>query len=103
MMTGFTEYPNIWSIPSPQLTRKAKPKKIIKNKLIFSPMIPVISKKEKQDNLCVICHLNPKDSGFYHYETVHFSCCYLCALQVMEIDGKCPICREDILEVVKVY
>ena len=51
--------------------------------------------------LCVICMINP-------IETVMIPCghvcmCLLCARQVNKINFVCPLCREDIFQVFKIY
>ncbi|XP_021957729.1 uncharacterized protein LOC110853723 [Folsomia candida] len=51
---------------------------------------------------CYICFTRRKNSAFVHNKIAHFCCCYTCGDKILKRDGKCPICRERVLRLVKV-
>jgi len=55
-----------------------------------------------RDDLCRICFLRTKTSAFVHKKVAHFCCCYSCGSKILRRHGRCPICRENILKVVKI-
>jgi len=55
-----------------------------------------------KDDLCTICFLRTKTSAFVHKKVAHFCCCYSCGSKILRRNGRCPICRENILKVVKI-
>jgi hypothetical protein len=57
----------------------------------------------KDDDLCIVCFSNPKNSVFIHGDEAHQSCCYACANQIKNKDNKCPLCRKTIDSVIKVF
>ncbi|CAG7725384.1 unnamed protein product [Allacma fusca] len=64
-------------------------------------------KKEKvegsqiPENFCDYCCVREKDAAFVHNHIAHRCCCFPCADRILKRTGKCPICRERILRVVK--
>lgn len=48
---------------------------------------------------CIICLANERNAGFLHGDEVHFTCCRQCATPL----DKCPVCRQHIQTIVKVY
>lgn len=59
--------------------------------------------KEGDGDKCIICVLNEKNAVFLHGESGHQVCCFGCASRVKNQDGKCPLCRERIDKVVRIY
>ncbi len=51
---------------------------------------------------CSICYVRSKDAAFVHNKIAHLYCCYTCADKILKKNGKCPICRERVLRVVKI-
>mgnify|MGYP005994760623 CR=1 FL=1 len=56
-----------------------------------------------EEDECVVCFSDKKDSAFIHGEVGHVACCYRCAIDVQERGMACPICKEDIELVVKLH
>lgn len=54
----------------------------------------------EDDELCVVCFAAPKTHGFLHGSSVHNACCEKCSKMV---SGSCPICRQPIDKVIKVF
>ncbi|XP_013420757.1 protein neuralized isoform X2 [Lingula anatina] len=53
-------------------------------------------------NECTVCYENPVDSVLY--KCGHMCMCYNCAYDVVNQQGSlCPICRQPIVDVVKIY
>ena len=61
--------------------------------------------KIKDDNLCTICFSQPKNTIFLHKDSndAHQICCYACAYNVKDTNGKCPMCMQLIDKIIKVY
>ena len=56
------------------------------------------------DNLCIICYANPKNSVFLHGESAHQAACFSCAQQCFnQFSNGCPICRSTIERVVRLF
>ena len=53
------------------------------------------------NNNCRICFDNGIDCVIY--QCGHMCCCYVCALQMQEYNYCCPMCRQIIADVIKVY
>lgn len=53
-------------------------------------------------SVCNVCYVRAKDAAFVHNRIAHQYCCYTCADKILKKDGKCPICRERVLRVVRV-
>jgi hypothetical protein len=51
---------------------------------------------------CIICLSNAKEAGFLHRDTVHRCVCRECAAHV-RVGGPCPLCREPVAAILKVY
>ncbi|CAG7725753.1 unnamed protein product [Allacma fusca] len=51
---------------------------------------------------CDFCFEGEKDAAFVHNKIAHQCCCFSCANKILRRTGKCPICRERILRVVRV-
>lgn len=49
---------------------------------------------------CEICFENPKNNAFYK---CGHKACKECAESVKKSTGKCPFCREPILDIIKVF
>jgi hypothetical protein len=55
---------------------------------------------EQQERECCICLINVPDVCLVHEgDFGHVTCCYPCSLTI----DKCPICRNDILNRIKLY
>jgi len=56
---------------------------------------PVSSLPEggRNENLCNICLIMPKNGVFNHGKIGHIYCCYPCAKQLRRKSDKCPICN----------
>lgn len=55
--------------------------------------------EDKDESLCCICFSNEKDVV---YATCgHYCSCYDCAVLVQKTQGKCPMCRNKIISIVK--
>jgi E3 ubiquitin-protein ligase Mdm2 len=59
----------------------------------------------EDDNLCVICLTQPKNTLFLHAKSNdgHQSCCYECAHKIFTTSKKCPICRQTIKNIYKIF
>lgn len=53
-------------------------------------------------SLCSICFVREKDAAFVHNKIAHLYCCYTCADKILKKNGRCPICRERVLRVVRI-
>lgn len=61
-----------------------------------------LEKEQKEDeSLCVICLCEKRDVIFY--KCGHLAACHDCAQQLKKHQKGCPICRQPILDIVKVY
>lgn len=63
---------------------------------------PTGKKEIDLHSLCTICCVRSKDAAFVHNKIAHHYCCYSCADKILKKDGKCPICRDRVLRVVKI-
>lgn len=62
------------------------------------------TEEEREEKICCICLDNPIEMGFLHGDTIHNVCCGGCASQIFFGDKKeCPLCREPITKLIKVY
>jgi hypothetical protein len=52
------------------------------------------------DNLCTICLTNRRNSIFLHGNTAHQGACYQCARRCNNV---CPLCRQRVDRVVRLY
>lgn len=55
---------------------------------------------DPSSQLCIICLTNQKNSIFLHGSTAHQGACYECATRCNNV---CPLCRQRIDRVVKLY
>lgn len=78
------------------------------------PFVPTVAKKEEnvksssgsvsggsESSVCCVCLTNPKDCVLKPCS--HVCVCSECAKQLVKLRGGCPICRERIVRVEKVY
>lgn len=59
-----------------------------------------IESTNTSNQLCIICLTNKKNAIFLHGNTAHQGACYYCAIKCNNI---CPLCRQYVDKVVKVY
>lgn len=63
--------------------------------------------KPNEENIdqqkCVICCTNQRNSSLNHGNTAHVVTCYECGLNLKSKLGKCPVCRQIIQNVIKLY
>jgi len=53
---------------------------------------------------CIICDVNPRYMAYIHNDnTSHLLSCYDCAKKLKHNNNGCPICRQSIKSIVKVY
>lgn len=87
--------PSINSSPTPQSRQSSSP-------------LPKINLNDNTNasaalsSQCSICYVRSKDAAFVHNKIAHLYCCYTCADKILKKNGKCPICRERVLRVVKI-
>ena len=55
------------------------------------------------DNSCLVCFTNVRNAGLVHGDAMHMGVCFECANKIMTSNGACPMCRERVEKVVKVY
>lgn len=60
-----------------------------------------VSVEIPEENLCTICTEQPKNSFFQ--PCGHCATCYRCALRIKERSPECPICRQPIEGIGKIY
>lgn len=53
------------------------------------------------DKKCCICFVTDKDTIFMPCN--HVRCCFECADEIKTINGRCPVCREPITKVEKIF
>ena len=74
-----------------------KDKNKYKNKYKYKKKI-----NKKPNTLCVVCLTNKSNISFVHGETGHLCCCQECSTN-FDCDDKCPICRNNIDNIIKIY
>jgi hypothetical protein len=57
----------------------------------------------KDDNECIICYDNPKNTMFIHGLNAHQICCFNCATKISKTSNKCPLCQQTITQIIRVY
>lgn len=68
---------------------------------VTMPSIPnERSKREESAEMCVVCLVANKNILFEPCN--HVAACQDCALKVLEIQSKCPLCREEIVSILPV-
>ena len=64
-----------------------------------------INNSTNNDNLCVICLVNEKDTAFFRCG--HKVCCNKCARIILnkkkKYEKKCPVCRREVVGVLKIF
>ena len=68
--------------------------------------IEFIDKHEDKSTLedklmCIVCFEKPPGAAFI--DCGHSNCCYTCALDVAQRQKQCPMCRQPIVKVLKLY
>lgn len=53
--------------------------------------------------VCNFCMSNKKDGVFVHSNSLHLCCCYKCAVKVWKKRKCCPICKQKIKNVTKLF
>lgn len=53
--------------------------------------------------VCNFCMSNKKDGVFVHSNSLHLCCCYKCAVKVWKRRKCCPICKQKIKNVTKLF
>ena len=75
--------------------------------LIAPPMLACLQESPgREDSLCIVCQEQAADAGLLHNGTLHRVCCMSCAAQIQRAgrrDSACPVCRQRIEQVVRVY
>lgn len=84
--------------PSPVEVKPLLPSPSVPKKVNLPP--PNI---ENEDLSCVVCMENPRNSVIIHGESGHEICCLSCAKKLKQKNQGCPICRQQIENVVKVF
>ncbi|GLJ14836.1 hypothetical protein SUGI_0241350 [Cryptomeria japonica] len=67
----------------------------------ISSKVKMVVEKVSEENVCVICFEDKKDSIFQ--PCGHFATCYGCGLRIKEASNQCPICRNDIQDIKKIF
>ena len=62
---------------------------------------PKKRQRKESQGTCTICYSEPIDCVLV--PCGHLCCCYDCALIVDDSDNRCPICRQDIAIIQKIY
>lgn len=57
--------------------------------------------EEEEENICIVCFINKKDTAFYRCG--HVACCHECANELRTRNSTCPICRQPIQDVMKLF
>uniref|UniRef100_A0A0C9RQX4 TSA: Wollemia nobilis Ref_Wollemi_Transcript_937_1609 transcribed RNA sequence n=1 Tax=Wollemia nobilis TaxID=56998 RepID=A0A0C9RQX4_9CONI len=68
---------------------------------INSPKAGTTAEEIPDENVCTICFEHQKNSFFQ--PCGHYATCYSCGLRVKEVTAVCPICRQNIQDVRKIY
>ena len=56
------------------------------------------------DRTCLVCMTTPTDTMFLHGDTAHYSACYACSQRIVNSSrATCPVCRQPIEKLVRVY
>lgn len=57
------------------------------------------------EKLCIICTSQPKNAIIVHKDSDdgHQVCCYGCANKIFLTTNNCPVCRQEIQQIIKVY
>lgn len=53
--------------------------------------------------VCIVCHERDCDCVLLHNEGAHLITCMICAAKIRQINNQCPVCREPITNIVKIY
>ena len=70
--------------------------------LIFSEDIINKTDNINDNNLCVICMVKQKTHAYVHYNKIaHLAVCDACT-NIYKTQ-KCPVCREDIKSIIKIF
>jgi len=56
---------------------------------------------DDEDNLCLVCQVEPRNATFVHQGTGHTVCCLNCAKLVANSKKGCPVCRRNIDTVIQ--
>lgn len=78
---------------------KAVPRKGPNSKI--SSKVKMGLEEVSEENVCVICFKEKKGSIFQ--PCGHFATCYGCGLRIKEASSQCPICRNHIEEIKKIF
>jgi hypothetical protein len=57
----------------------------------------------KEDDKCIVCANTKPQCVFVHGETGHSVCCLTCGQRLMEKKMKCPICRQPIEKLIRLF
>lgn len=63
----------------------------------------LVHNKDYDAETCIVCMENKKNTLFKHGSTSHYACCKICSDRIVEQTNKCPICRENIDELITVF
>ena len=53
-------------------------------------------------DLCKFCYMEPMNAVFIHGRNSHLVGCYTCSRQWWSKNSTCPVCRRDVLQVIKI-
>jgi len=87
--------------PPPRLRRPAPPPPRPQPKIETPAEKPVPPPADPDQRVCVICF--ERESNTLFMDCRHMKTCEECAKSVQKASGKCPICRQPINDVIKVF
>ena len=92
-----------FSVPSGvHVQSKSSPPVPPKSHSISTPTSPTESTiAENENNECTVCYEREVNSVLY--KCGHVCMCFECAIHVKEKGALCPICRQTIFDVIKIY
>jgi len=72
-------------------------KKLKLEKALAAPLMPLFS----EDEACALCLSRKKVAAFVHGKTAHLFTCYPCGDKVLKTSGRCPVCRQRAIRLVR--
>lgn len=62
-----------------------------------------INENIEDSKLCNICLNNEITTGFLHNGSTHLAACHSCAQHIFDSTRQCPICRQPVEQIIKVF
>lgn len=99
---GVGIYNYLWLRALSKLNADNNKENLLENKIEMNNILESNSTDNSDSNtICICCMKNQRETTFN--PCGHVCCCMLCSIKIFQRDKKCPLCRKDCQNFIKLY